>query len=472
MDFLNQALRRLATRWNGWSTGGRAASIVVCLAVGLAAVAWSRWRPEAALTELFGGAEFTAADLARMEAAFGKSRLGGARIEGRRVAVPELQKDLYLKALADHQALPDTFYSAQERAFDRDHPFVSQRQRDGWMKLAREQEIALIVRKIKGIEEVCVQYEDSETDGFPRRKRRRATVAVRAAEGRQVEPATVHAIRTTVMTAVGAAAAGDVTVLDLNAGRAYDGGDEDALRRTEDEYASAKHKYETFYQTKIEQRLAMYPGAVVTVNVELDRGGEEASDSAPLTPSDVAASIGLPRSLIVELWRRSRPEFGPRAARRPETFELRRLENELRADVTEAVAALLPGGAEEGVRSAVTVDSFADAPAGDATPVDGRFEWQTALVDKEWLIAVGLATIAAAAWQAGRRTGSTRDASEPDRTDATLGARRPAAATSAELADLSPADRRIRLRDQLAERVKDDPRSAAATLKQWIGNSA
>jgi len=488
MDFLNQLMHRMASGWRRLPPMARGVSVLLALAVGAGATYWGRNGEVRDQTWLFSGAEFTANDIARMEAAFGKARLAGAQVDGQRVSVPESQKDVYLKALVDQQALPemfDPFYSAQERALERDHPFTSQRQRDSWMKLAREREVALIVRKIRGIEEVCVQYDDVETDSFPRRKRRRATVAVRAAEGRQLEHETVQAIRSTVMTAVGVAQSNDITVLDLNAGRAYDGGGGDAVRQAESDYSAAKRRFEEFYQTKITQRLAMFPGAVVAVNVELQRDESGSNEAAPLVPREVNASIALPRSLLVELWRRDRPDFAPQASQQPEVFELRKIEDDLREQIRRSVAPLLLTGssAVDSSRALVTVDTFADSRQADDKVARSGLQWQAAFVDKEWLIGLGLVGFMAVAWLASRRAATDADSAsesarlfsarqhEPGTALRHRGDRLTAAPEEGARATIEE-DRSERLRGKLADRVKGDPRTAAETLKHWIGNVA
>lgn len=475
MDVLNQALRKFSAKWRGSSALGRAALIGAALAV-LALLGYLN-RPSRAGTEtwLFGGSEFPAADLARMEAAFGKARLAGARVDGQRIAVPAAQKDLYLKALVDQQALPETFYSAQQRALDRDHPFTSQRQRDNWMKLAREQEIALIVRKIKGIEEVCVQYEDSETDSFARRKKRRATVAVRAAEGRPVESETVRAIRATVMNAVGVTEASDITVLDLNVGRAYAGGEEN-VRQLEHDYVAAKQRYEEQFRARVAERLTMYPGIVVTTNVELERLADQPESTGAFLPRHVTASIAIPRDTIVDQWRRARPEFGPRASRVPSAFELRRIEEETRRQIETLAAACLPSATE----TPAIVVTFVETAGMREVPVAmAEQPWHVALVDKEWYIAGGIVLLLGVGWHWSRT--SRRDEFErgveppPVAREAWRSAhaeRRAPHDYPVSPLDAPSATRLDHLREQLQDRVKDDPRSAGAALKQWLGKPA
>ncbi|HND52546.1 MAG TPA: hypothetical protein PLV92_09125 [Pirellulaceae bacterium] len=220
MEFVSQTARRVSARWSDAAPWARGLwTLAALLAVGAAIVGY-RWTSGDETEFLFAGREFSPSELATMEAALGRARLTGARVVGSRLEIPRQRKDAYLKALQDQGALPAEFFSHVERLIAQDNPFTSQRQRDALSKLAQSRETALMVRKMAGIEDSSVQFDDYEVGGFPRRKERRATVAVRATAERTLDDALVHAIRHSVQSAIGA---DEVTVLDLNAARAYAG---------------------------------------------------------------------------------------------------------------------------------------------------------------------------------------------------------------------------------------------------------
>lgn len=223
MDFLWQSGRQWMAQWREAPPASRwMLGLVLAFACGVLALLMG-WPRMEARELLFDGVEFSRSELTAMEVAFGKAQLNDARVVGRTLEVPRAKRHLYLKALLDQQALPATFYSYAQRSLASDHPFSSPRQREASAKLAKEQEVALMLRKISGIEEASVQYEDVDLGGFPRRKQRRATAAVRANAGSALEGARVDAIRVTLMNTLGIADADAVTVLDLNAGVAHTG---------------------------------------------------------------------------------------------------------------------------------------------------------------------------------------------------------------------------------------------------------
>jgi flagellar biosynthesis/type III secretory pathway M-ring protein FliF/YscJ len=223
MDFLTQSTHQWLLQWRESPARARW-TIGIALALGCATLALAIFWPRSEPRELlFDGVEFSRSEMTAMEAAFGKAQLNEARVVDGRFEVPAQAKHLYMKALFDQQALPATFFTYAQRSLATDHPFASPRQREAAAKLAKEQEIALILRKISGIEEASVQYEDSDLGGFPRRRLRQATAAVRARGDRILDLRIVNAIRATLMNTLGISTVESITVLDLNAGVAHSG---------------------------------------------------------------------------------------------------------------------------------------------------------------------------------------------------------------------------------------------------------
>ncbi len=206
-------LASAAARW------GFAAAVVASVA----GLAFFSWPQSDALVPLLGGdvlasAPLTAAQLTAIEAAFGKAQLNEARVAGRSISVPRSKRHLYLKALVDHKALPAHAYAFTERFLANDHPFSSSRQREEAAKLAKAQEVSLVLQRISGIEEASVLFEDTDLGGFPRRKTRNAVAAVRASGGKPLPATMIPAIRGTVQGTLGIHDAQSITILDLNAG--------------------------------------------------------------------------------------------------------------------------------------------------------------------------------------------------------------------------------------------------------------
>ncbi len=223
MEPLIESGKQWVAQWRLASTAARWALALAAVLASVAGLAYLSWPEGDTLVPLMGGdvqstAPLTAAQLTAMEAAFGKAQLNEARVVGRSISVPRSKRHLYLKALVDQKALPAHAYAFTERFLANDHPFSSSRQREEAAKLAKAQEVSLILQKISGIEEASVLYEDTDLGGFPRQKTRKAVAAVRAAGGKPLPIAIITAIRGTVQATLGIQDQQSVTILDLNAG--------------------------------------------------------------------------------------------------------------------------------------------------------------------------------------------------------------------------------------------------------------
>src|SRR6185436_15481131 len=133
-----------------------------------------------------------------MEGAFGKAKLSGYVIVGNKVRVPRLQRHTYLAALADGNALPQNFGTASEKMFASDSPFDTRDIRDRKARFANEQEVAHVVRKMKGIQEAKVIIQDLPAPAFGAAKDRRATVVVKGIGNGLLERSQLTSIRMTV----------------------------------------------------------------------------------------------------------------------------------------------------------------------------------------------------------------------------------------------------------------------------------
>ena len=250
MEPLIESGKQWFAQWRLASTAARWGFAVVAAALSAAAIAAatglavSNWPQSDALVPLIGGdllaaTPLTAAQVTAMEAAFGKAQLNEAQVVGRSISVPRSKRHLYLKALVDQKALPAHAFAYTERFLASDHPFSSSRQRDEAAKLAKAQEVSLILQKISGVEEASVLFEDSDLGGFPRRKTRKAVAAVRANGGKPLPSTMISAIRGTVQGTLGIQDQQSVTILDLNAGVTHTASTPSARDRRPESYRPA-----------------------------------------------------------------------------------------------------------------------------------------------------------------------------------------------------------------------------------------
>lgn len=288
MDFFNQAAAPFRDRLITLPTGSRVVvgvlAVLVVFSLGyLASSPFS-----AADAYLMGGERFSGGQIAAMEAAFAKADLADYQVEGNRIRVPAGQSASYMGALADGAALPPNFGSYLEKALAADGLFTSQRDKEERLKVAKQNELALILRSMQGIENASVIYDVQAGHGLNPHPIATASVNIKPLGSEPLDPARIPMIRSLVAAAIAGLKRESVTVTDLN-GRAYPGGDEGSGEPAENPYYARKRHYERTLEQKIAESLVYVPGVVVKVNAELDPELRHVEETIKRAPHDTSS---------------------------------------------------------------------------------------------------------------------------------------------------------------------------------------
>jgi len=270
MDFLNKAFAQVADLFRSMTPGARITAGLL-LSVVVVSLAWlftvEGNGPE---LDLMNGVPIAPSDVSRMQEAFAKAGLNSYEIEGSHIKIPRGQRDAYMAALADHNALPANIETVFDNALKDGSPFETEQQRAGRMRIAKQKMLGLTIRAMRGVESASVMY-DEQTQGhrFSPVKTITATAAVKANGGETLSETQVRGIRALVAGAIAGLKPEDVTVSDLN-GQTWHANAENG-GPMEDPYSSRKRMYEQQWEKKILNALSYVPGVSVTPNVELDR---------------------------------------------------------------------------------------------------------------------------------------------------------------------------------------------------------
>lgn len=272
MDFLSKAYQPVRDVFLSMTVGARltAGLLLTAIIVGLAFLV-TRTSGEAE-EYLLSGQPFSVTELAAMEAAFAKANLSGYQIVADRVRIPRGQKAAYVAALVDGDALPPNPATFMDTATTQANPFESKQQREARLKHAREKQLSHVVSHMLGIRTATVTFDEHEKGGFPRHVEKTAVAAVWSEAGSGLTEKQVRSIRDYIAASIAGLSRDNVTVIDQTLGVSYAGRGEagGVFDLSDDPYAVRKHRYEEEWRRKILQTLAMVPGVVVGVNVELD----------------------------------------------------------------------------------------------------------------------------------------------------------------------------------------------------------
>ncbi|PQO26743.1 hypothetical protein C5Y96_19870 [Blastopirellula marina] len=270
MDFLNKAFEQVKDLFVSMTPGSRiiAGLLVVAIVTSVAFLFQSNMFQKD--VPILSGAPIAPADQKAILAAFASETLDDYEVVGSQIYVPRSRRVDYIAALVKNNAIPPDFHDSMSEAIGQASPFESEAHRADRQKVAREKEMALVLRNMRGIDYASVQYDIEDKGGFPRKKVYTASVVVRPSGSEEIDPKTVKSVQNYVAHSIAGLDAEHVSVTDLNTRKTFSGADNDLASVNDDPYAARKKWFEDHWTETIDNALRFISGNNVTVNVELD----------------------------------------------------------------------------------------------------------------------------------------------------------------------------------------------------------
>lgn len=292
MDFLNKSFAQLSDLFRSMTAGARITAALLLGVLVVSLVFLFRGQGSGPEDYLFGGRQVaTEAMQGQMIKAFGEASLRDYQFEGAQVRVPHGQATIYEAALAKGGALPATFGSALERAFNSSSPFTSSSLQVERNNLARAQELSRSLSMMGGVDWANVLFTTKRENGFSRSSTTTATVMVKGVGSQPLDDQLVQSIRNSVAGGL-AARTEDITITDVNASRSYTGGAGGGLPSgVSDAYRDRKASYERSWTDTIQRQLSYIQGALVSVNVQLTNDLENVESSTEFDPKPVPVEV-------------------------------------------------------------------------------------------------------------------------------------------------------------------------------------
>ena len=240
------------------------------VAASIGGAAWLvRQRPEANEAPLLDGTALDAAQLAAVEAALDRAGLTDYRTESGQVWVPRSRQSAYKRAVVDGDALPKPWGTRFQQAISEGGMWVSPAARAESLKVARQDELALVVASMPGIERAAVLYDEARGEGFRQESIKTASVGIRSAAGMELDAVRAHGIRVLVASSVAGLEPEHVAVTDLTSGRVFAGPLRDDVAGTGlDAGLARRMAVEGAIAGRLRQALEFVPGVIVAVSVE------------------------------------------------------------------------------------------------------------------------------------------------------------------------------------------------------------
>jgi len=270
MEFLNRGLAQVGDLFKSMTPGARLTAGLLLTVIVVSLGYLFRQHTASADAYLMGGESFQSSQLAAMEAAFSKANLDGYEVVGNRIRVHGGQQVKFMGALADAGALPPDYGKYLEKAVSAGGPFTSRAQTAELIKVAKQNELQLILRSMKGIETASVLYDFEVRRGFGQENLVTASVNVKPVGAQPLDEDRVSGIRNLVAGAIAGLKPENITVTDLN-GMVYPAGSSGSAGGSmDDRYLSLKRFWDRYWARQVRETLGYIPGVLIAANVELD----------------------------------------------------------------------------------------------------------------------------------------------------------------------------------------------------------
>ncbi len=270
MDFLNKAFAQLTDLFRSMTPGARITSglLLAVVVIGLGYLV--KGGVSGTDGYLMGGRSFPPDTVDNMVGAFAKAGLSGWQQEGNRIRIPTGQETKFIAALVDNDAMPRDFGETVEAAIKGGSVFESREKFNERLKNAKEQRCSQVLGSVSWIAKAAVQWDAKAKQGFNRGGEViTATASIKPLSPQGLTPVQVQSIRSTVTSFVAGLQPENVTVLDLESGRAYRG-DSGGPGAMNDNDIARKQVLEEDWKNRILGALSYVPGITVATNVDLD----------------------------------------------------------------------------------------------------------------------------------------------------------------------------------------------------------
>jgi len=291
MDFFNRAASQLGDLFKSMTPGARVTAGMLLVMIIISLVYLFVFPSRQADRYLFGSKEFSDAEIATMQRAFGLENLDDYQLQGNRIRVPGGRLNEYMQALHKAGFSPEDIERDIEEIRERGSGFFeSEKEKEFWRSQAQQQKLARAIRKRPEIAWATVQYREVKLRGFPPEVERSAAVVACGEGNRPLDRSTARSIRTLAGSWF-AIRPEDVAVNDVNGDTLAAGEDVGGLSKEARMYADTKSYYDEYYRKQILQCLAFVgPGTYATVNVELDPTIANESTVVTVDPQTVAVN--------------------------------------------------------------------------------------------------------------------------------------------------------------------------------------
>jgi flagellar M-ring protein FliF len=246
MDFINKAFAQVSDLFKSMTPGARITAGLLLVVVVVSLDYLTKYQASSADEYISSSEPFTNSELMAAEAAFDEAGLNDYEVQGNRI-----------RKLAQFRgALAENTLGASSSLGHRRYPSgTSEDARRAKRHAAKQNDLAVIIRNMKGIELAWVIYDQITKPGFRKDKQATATVSVKAIGGASLNEKMIPTFRNLVAGSFAGLSPENVIVIDMANGRSFSADEGAEIGPASDKSDVADRTHKTDWREKVLQAL-------------------------------------------------------------------------------------------------------------------------------------------------------------------------------------------------------------------------
>ncbi len=282
------AIGQKLSHWYGASSRtSRVLLTVIAIVLLLVVVQLGGWQTRTQMCELIGECPLRPTDIQRIQIVLAQAGLDQYQLADNTICVPAGQRSIYLKAIAEADALPEHLRSPAAD-FASLNPFLSRSQQELMERTEKKKQIRDLVTRLPFVDQAWFEMDESRSRSVFEPSRQTAVVSIQPTAAKVLTTAEISTVRQVVGGALAGINPGNIVVTDLNAGRAFRESAPAAPQTINREQPPSQKSLEAnrraFYESKIKQLLSCYPGIEVEVHYQAELTGASNQNQFAVLP--------------------------------------------------------------------------------------------------------------------------------------------------------------------------------------------
>jgi hypothetical protein len=473
--------------------------VVVITAIAVVGIAiWLNIPKTIETCELVQGCELKKSDLQKIQVVLSRAGLNDFEVSEQSIQVPKQQRDLYLQAVVDANALPPDLVPRKDEALNL-NPFLSRSQQEQVQLLEKKKQIREMVTRLPFVEQAWFEMDRTKSRSSFQQDEQAAVILIQPQGELRLENSQVETIRGLITGAVAGIERSSIVVTDLNAGVAFQNTSQSTDLLAENmaipvqSASSQSIGKRAHYENAIRKSLEKYEGLQINVEIEQIEATIEVPNLQARTPAPVAqviqvgtnsqatvsvatpeqetvtqtrffekikARIGVPESFLIHSVERPR-QVSLDKIRASQAYQSQL--TQLKSEISSRVQQILPASSFGDFRNPpIQIDVIGQVEQLASTSVEPWYESALAKVGGLW---GGLAVLLGAFVIVAYIFSSSSPEVEVDDTPAIAG-------VIHDEKEIEPANNEESIKQEVSRLIKEDPEAAAQVIKRWIRDAA